>query len=174
MITHLVNAGTVSTKGVEGDIRIRPIKDFSFGGNFAYNHAVVDHFNCPVNASVSCNVDGKPLPFAPRWKLVANADYATDLSDRFRFTIGGSYNWQSKTQYSLTETADTVQKAYGILNFNTSITDKKNKLSVMLIMRNALNTHYSPYLTYGSLGGVTSWISRDYGRYGGVTIHKDF
>lgn len=174
LITHLVNAGTVSTKGVEGDIRIRPIKDFSFGGNFAYNHAVVDHFNCPVNASVSCNVDGKPLPFAPRWKLVANADYATDLSDRFRFTIGGSYNWQSKTQYSLTETADTVQKAYGILNFNTSITDKKNKLSVMLIMRNALNTHYSPYLTYGSLGGVTSWISRDYGRYGGVTIHKDF
>ncbi|AHB11090.1 enterobactin receptor protein (plasmid) [Zymomonas mobilis subsp. mobilis str. CP4 = NRRL B-14023] len=173
-VTRLVNAGSVSTEGVEGDITVRPFRHFTLGGNFAYTHAVVDHFNCPTGAPLSCNVNGQPLPFAPRWKFTISTEYTKDLDDRFRFAVGSSYNWQSRTQYSLTETPDTIQKAYGVWNLNTSIEDKKNKLRLTLILRNALNTHYASYIGYGSLGGVASWLPRDYGRYGGFTVRKDF
>lgn len=173
-VTRLINAGTVSSKGIEGDITARPFRYLTVGGNFAYTYATVDHFNCPAGAPLSCNVNGQPLPFAPRWKFVLNADYTRPLNDRFSLSLDSDYTWQSRTQYSLTETPDTIQKAYGIWNLSTTFEDKKHKLRLTLIMRNAINTHYASYMGYGSLGGVVNWLPRDYGRYGGFTLHKDF
>lgn len=173
-VTRLINAGTVSSKGVEGDITARPFRYLTVGSNFAYTYATVDHFNCPAGAPLSCNVNGQPLPFAPRWKFVLNADYTRPLNDRFTLSLDSDYTWQSRTQYSLTETPDTIQKAYGIWNMSTTIEDRKHRLRLTLIMRNAINTHYASYMGYGSLGGVVNWLPRDYGRYGGFTLHKDF
>ncbi|AEI37971.1 TonB-dependent receptor [Zymomonas mobilis] len=173
-ITPLVNAGTVSSKGVEGDITVRPIRSLTLGGNFAYTHAVVDHFDCAADAPASCNIDGKTLPFSPRWKFVFSANYIKDITDRLTFSVGSNYTWQSRTQYSLTETPDTVQESYGIWNMNTSIEDKKNKLRLTLIIRNIMNKHYASFMTYGDFAGTVNFIPRDYGRYGGFTIHKDF
>ncbi|WP_025885493.1 TonB-dependent receptor [Asaia prunellae] len=173
-VTRLINAGTVSSKGVEGDITTHPFRYVTIGGNFAYTYATVDHFNCPAGAPLSCNVNGQPLPFAPRWKTVLNADYTRPLNDRFTLSLDSDYTWQSRTQYSLTETPDTIQKAYGIWNLGTTIEDKKHRLRLTLIMRNAINTHYASYIGYGSLGGVVNWLPRDYGRYGGFTLRKDF
>ncbi|CAI9121487.1 TonB-dependent receptor [Brytella acorum] len=173
-VTRLINAGTVSSKGLEGDITARPFRYLTVGGNFAYTYATVDHFNCPAGAPLSCNVNGQPLPFAPRWKFVLNADYTRPLNDRFTLSLDSDYTWQSRTQYSLTETPDTVQKAYGIWNLSTTIEDKKHRLRLTLVMRNAINKHYASYMGYGSLGGVVNWLPRDYGRYGGFTLHKDF
>ncbi|WP_246856491.1 TonB-dependent receptor [Acetobacter vaccinii] len=173
-VTRLINAGAVSSKGIEGDITARPIRYLTLGGNFAYTYATVDHFRCPSNAPTSCNVDGQPLPYAPRWKFVLNADYTRPLNDRFNLSLDSDYTWQSRTQYSLTETPDTVQKAYGIWNLSTTIEDKKARLRLSLVMRNAINTHYASYIAYGNLGGVVDWMPRDYGRYGGFVLHKDF
>lgn len=173
-VTRLINAGTVSSKGVEGDISIRPFRYMTVGGNFAYTYATVDHFNCPSGAPLSCNVNGQPLPFAPRWKFVLNADYTRPINDRFTLSLDSDYTWQSRTQYSLTETPDTIQKAYGIWNLSTTVEDRKHRLRLTLIMRNAINTHYASYIGYGSLGGVVNWLPRDYGRYGGFALHKDF
>ncbi|WP_244980613.1 TonB-dependent receptor [Acetobacter thailandicus] len=173
-VYRMINAGSVSSKGVEGDITVRATQKLTLGGNFAYTYAVVDKFNCPAGSPASCNVNGQPLPFAPRWKFVLNANYTQPLTERFNLSFNSDYTWQSRTQYALTETPDTVQKAYGIWNMSTTIEDKKLRLQLSLIMRNALNTHYNSYMAYGALGGVVSSIPRDYGRYGGFVLHKDF
>lgn len=103
-----------------------------------------------------------------------NADYTKSLNNRFTLSVDSDYTWQSRTQFALTETPDTVQKAYGIWNMSTTLQDKKLKLQLSLVMRNAINTHYASYMAYGALGGVTSSIPRDYGRYGGFVLRKDF
>lgn len=41
-------------------------------------------------------------------------------------------------------------------------------------MRNAINTHYASYISYGAVGGTVDSIPRDYGRYGGFILRKDF
>lgn len=173
-VYRMINAGSVSSKGVEGDVAVRTLPGLTLGGNFAYTYAVVDKFNCPAGAPASCNVNGQPLPFAPRWKFVLNADYTKSLNNRFTLSVDSDYTWQSRTQFALTETPDTVQKAYGIWNMSTTLQDKKLKLQLSLVMRNAINTHYASYMAYGALGGVTSSIPRDYGRYGGFVLRKDF
>ena len=67
-VTRLINAGDVSTKGVEGDFTARPIDGLRLGFSFARTDAQVDNFLCPTGSPVSCNINGQPLPFAPKWK----------------------------------------------------------------------------------------------------------
>lgn len=173
-VYRMINAGSVSSKGFEGDISARVLPGLSLGSNFSYTYAVVDKFHCPENSPASCNINGKTLPFAPRWKFVMNANYSHQLNERFKVSVGSDYVWQSQTQFALTETPDTVQKSYGIWNLNAGFEDRKLGVTLTLILRNVLDKHYFSYMSYGAIGGVLSSLSRDYGRYGGFVLRKDF
>ena len=173
-VTRLINAGSVTSRGVEGDLSARPIQGMTLGVAFAFDDAHIVQFNCPSGAALSCNVNGQPLPFAPHWKFDLRADYLRPVSDRYDIDVGSDYAWQSQTQYSLTETPDTIQAAYGLWDMNISLIDNIGRWRISAVLKNALNTHYSPVLTYGNLGGVVRGVARDDGRYGGFTLHKDF
>ena len=173
-ITRLINAGSVTSRGVEGDLSARPIRGLTLGTVFSYDDAHIVQFNCPPAAALSCDVNGGPLPFAPRWKFDLRADYLRPVSDRFDLDLGSDYEWQSRTQYSLTETPDTIQDAYGIWDINLSLIDNVSRWRITAILKNVLDTHYSPLLAYGNLGGVVRGVARDDGRYAGFSLHKDF
>ncbi len=178
LVTRLINAGTVSTKGVEGDLTARPVHNLDLTGLFAYTEATVDQFACPPNAATSCNINGEPLPFAPRWKLDARARYTIPVNDRYSVGLNTDFNWQSSTQYQLTETANTVQKAYGIWNASIGLANLDQNWRVTGLVRNLLDTHYASYLVNGNLngalGGTVRYVPRDDSRYFGVELHKDF
>jgi iron complex outermembrane receptor protein len=174
IVTRLINAGAVSTRGFEGDITARPFRNFEFGGNFAFTDAKVDNFNCPPTAPTSCNINGEPLPFAPLWKLDSHARYTIPLNDDYNAILGTNFDWQTKTQYALTETPDTIQKAYGIWNADVTLQNFPDAWKITTLVKNILNTHYSSYLAYGDLGGVLRYVPRDDGRYYGIELHKDF
>jgi iron complex outermembrane receptor protein len=172
--TRLINAGQVSTRGVEGDITARPLRNFDLGANFAYTEARVDEFDCPPGASTTCDINGEPLPFSPRWKVASHAGYTVPLSDAYDVRAATDFDWQSSTQYQLTETPDTVQKAYGIWNASVTLADTPDAWRVTGLIKNILDTHYSEYLVYGDLGGVVRYVPRDNSRYFGIEVRKDF
>ena len=178
LVTRLINAGSVSTKGVEGDLTARPVSKLDLTGLFAYTEATVDQFACPPNAATSCDINGEPLPFAPKWKLDARAHYSIPLSDRYDLGLNTDFNWQSATQYQLTETPNTVQKAYGIWNASIVLADLDHNWRVTGLVRNILDTNYASYLVdgnlNGALGGTVRYVPRDYRRYFGIELHKDF
>jgi iron complex outermembrane receptor protein len=178
LVTRLINAGSVSTKGVEGDLTARPAHNLDLTGLFAYTEATVDHFSCPANAATSCNINGEPLPFAPKWKLDARAHYTIPLTERYSLGLNTDFNWQSSTQYQLTETPNTVQKAYGIWNASVGLADLDHNWRVTGLVRNILDTHYASYLVggnlNGALGGTERYVPRDNSRYFGLELHKDF
>jgi iron complex outermembrane receptor protein len=82
------------------------------------------------------------------------------------------YSWQSKTQYSINQTPDTVQDAYGIWNAGVTVTAPGDwRFTVMA--KNLANTHYSSMMsTFGS--GVVRFVPRDDRRYFGFDLRKDF
>ena len=84
------------------------------------------------------------------------------------------YNWQSKTQYQLSETPDTVQPAYGIWNASVGLISDKSGWATRVLVKNIANTHYASYLSHGDLAGVVRWVPRDDTRYVGLNVHKDF
>lgn len=173
VVTRLINAGKVSTKGVEVDLAARATEDLTLNANYAYVDAKIDRFNCPPGAAASCDVNGKPLPFAPKNKLTLGAQYVAYSSDRFRVELSSHYSYQSSQQNSITQTPDTVSPGYGIWNAALALTDQKLDWSARLMVFNILNKHY--YSSLGEVnGGLIGGLPRDYSRYVGITLRKDF
>jgi iron complex outermembrane receptor protein len=174
LVTRLINAGTVTSKGVEGDFTAHPIEPVRLVWSFAYTDAEVDHFICPPGSPVSCNINGQPLPFAPKFKTHLEAGYTEHFSDALNIVWSTDYNWQSKTQFSLSETPDTIQQAYGIWNADVAFVGLQNGWTVRGIIKNIANQHYSSAIAYAAIAGVVRFVPRDDDRYVGLSVRKDF
>ncbi len=174
LVTRLINAGSVSSSGVQASINAQPLRGLRLGANVIYDDAHIEQFNCPPQAATSCNVNGQPLPFAPRYKVVSNASYNLPINDEYDVRIASDYTWQSKTQDQLTETPDTIQPAYGIWDASLSLLNNAQQWRVSGVIKNITDQHYSNYLAYGDLGGVIRWVPRDVSRYFGIELRKDF
>lgn len=174
VVTRLVNAGDVSTRGIEFDATAKPTSRLTLAGSLAYVDARIDQFNCPANAAASCAVNGKPLPFSPEFKSVARANYAIPLNGGYVIDIGTDYTWQSKQQYSLTQTKDTIQEAYGIWNASVALSTQDG-WRFALVGRNLLDRSYASNLVSNASSTYTlRYVPRDDARYFGVQVRKDF
>jgi len=173
VVTRLINAGSVSTEGVELDYALQATQQLKFSGALAYTHARIDEFACPVGAAASCNVDGKPLPFSPDWKSYVRADYSIPLANGLDVELGTDYSWQSEVQYDISQNPDTKQGAYGIWNASVALADYNNGWRVALLGKNLADKSYSPLLANGG-NYIYRAVPRDDERYFGVQLRKDF
>ncbi|WP_277960420.1 TonB-dependent receptor [Pseudomonas sp. RIT-To-2] len=173
VVTRLINAGTVSTEGVEGDWALQATRNLKLSGAFAYTHARIDQFSCPAGAAASCDVNGKTLPFSPDWKTYVRADYDIPLDNGMDIELGTDYNWQSEVQYDISQNPDTKQGAYGIWNASVALADYNSGWRVSLEGKNLLDKSYSPLLASGT-GYVYRAVPRDDQRYFGIQVRKDF
>jgi iron complex outermembrane receptor protein len=173
LVTRLINAGDVSSRGIEIDTVARITSDLTISGDYAYVDAKIDRFKCPVGAAVSCDVNGKPLPFAPKHKLSVRAQYEAYNSERLRVGVNGNYTYQTEQQNSISQTPDTIAPGYGILNGTIAVAHKPSGWEARLLVRNILNEFYrSSYAQ--SNGGIAAGLPRDYKRYFGFSLRKDF
>ena len=173
VVTRLVNAGSVSTEGVELDYALQATRQLKFSGALAYTHARIDEFACPPGAAASCNVNGKPLPYSPDWKSYVRADYSIPLDNGLDVELGTDFSWQSEVQYDISQNPDTKQGAYGIWNASIALADYNNGWRVALLGKNLADKSYSPMLATGG-NYIYRAVPRDDERYFGVQLHKDF
>ncbi|MDN4546180.1 TonB-dependent receptor [Pseudomonas sp. C32] len=173
VVTRLVNAGSVSTEGVELDYALQATQQLKFSGALAYTHARIDEFTCPPGAAASCNVNGKPLPYSPDWKSYVRADYSIPLDNGLDVELGTDFSWQSEVQYDISQNPDTKQGAYGIWNASIALADYNNGWRVALLGKNLADKSYSPMLATGG-NYIYRAVPRDDERYFGVQLHKDF
>ncbi len=173
VVTRLINAGSVSTEGVELDYALQSTQNLKLSGALAYTRARIDQFSCPAGAAASCNVDGKTLPYSPDWKSYVRADYSIPLANGLDVELGTDYSWQSEVQYDISQNPDTKQGAYGIWNASIALADYTNGWRVALLGKNLADKSYSPMLASGS-GYIYRAVPRDDERYFGVQLRKDF
>ena len=173
VVTRLINAGDVSTKGVEIDAVGKFIDRLTLSADYTYLDAKIDHFNCPPGSAISCLVDGKPLPFAPKVKYHLRAEYLVYTDGRIDISAKTDYSHQSSQQDSIAQTPDTIQPGYGIWNASLVIADKVGGWDTRLLLRNITDQHY--YVIIGQAnGGIVGTVPRDFDRYAGIAYHKDF
>ncbi len=177
IVTRLINAGSVSTRGVEMDFAAKLSKEFTLSGAAARINARVDNFPCPTGlsatAALECNINGQPLPFSPDWKLNVRGNYKMALNEGTVLDLGADYNWQSKVQYELTQSPDAVQAAYGILNATIALSDPSKGWRVAVLGKNLANKSYSSILATGGTYYVRA-VPRDDKRYFGINFRYDF
>jgi iron complex outermembrane receptor protein len=173
VVTRLINAGDVSTRGVEIEATARPVQRLSLTASLAYTDAHIDAFNCPAAAAASCNLNGQPLPFSPSWKSFNRAAYVIPLSNGLSVELESDYAWQSKTQYDLFQSPLAIQGAYGIINAGITLASAPGGWRLALIGKNLGNKSYATNIVTGT-GYVSRAIPRDDQRYVGLNLHKDF
>ncbi|KPX98093.1 TonB-dependent receptor [Pseudomonas savastanoi pv. nerii] len=173
VVTRLINAGSVSTEGVELDYALHATRNLKFSGALSYTKARIDSFACPAGAAASCNVDGKTLPYSPDWKSYVRADYTIPLDNGLDIELGTDYSWQSEVQYDISQNPDTKQGAYGIWNASVALADYNSGWRVALLGKNLADKSYSPMLATGG-SYVYRSVPRDNERYFGVQLRKDF
>jgi iron complex outermembrane receptor protein len=171
-VTRLINAGRVSTRGTEFDLSVQPTKAFTLAVSGAYTDARVDQFICPAGTNSSCQINGGPLPYAPKWKGNVRASYLVPLGGDLAVRLSTDANAQSKVQYSINQTVTTIQPSFGIWNAGIGLVSG-DKWEVNFIVKNITDKSYSTNLsTFGQ--GVVRWVPRDDHRYVGVNAHIGF
>ncbi|NYE63482.1 iron complex outermembrane receptor protein [Duganella sp. 1224] len=173
VVTRLINAGDVSTRGVELDLNARPTRALTLTQSLAYTDAKIDNFNCPPAAAASCNLNGKPLPFSPKWKSFTRASYALPLENGSIVDLSADYTYQASTQYDLFQSPDAIQGAYGIVNASVALSSPVGGWRIALVGKNLANKSYATNLVT-STGYVTRAVPRDDERYFGITARKEF
>jgi iron complex outermembrane recepter protein len=173
VVTRLINAGRVSTRGVELDVQAQATDALRLAANAAYTRARIDEFNCPSGATSSCDVNGKPLPFSPDWRVNLRADYTLPLSNGWQVDLGTNYRWQSQEQFDIGQYADTRQGAYGIWDASAALSSPTAGWRLGLVVKNLLDKSYASYLARGSYY-VNRWVPRDDQRYVGLQARYDF
>jgi iron complex outermembrane receptor protein len=171
VVTRFINAGDVSTKGIEIDFEAKISKQLSISGAFTKLKARVDKFNCPPGGTCPA-LDGQPLPYAPDKKGVIRADYWMPLANGWRFETGADYTWQSDTQYDLSVSPNTIQPAYGISNIYFALADRSKGWRVAVIGKNLADKSYSQQLLPGA--NTQRSVPRDDERYWGVNARYEF
>ncbi len=173
IVTRLINAGKVSTKGVELDLTARPIPDLTINVGLAHILARVKSFSCPPGAAASCDINGKPLPFSPDWKASLRAKYVQPLGGKYALDYGVDASWQSKTHFDLAQQPDSVQPEYSIANASIGLSDSSAGWRVALLVKNLFDKSYATFIQ-SSGNHINRYVPRDDERYVGVSFRWDF
>jgi iron complex outermembrane receptor protein len=173
IVTRLINAGKVSTKGVELDLNARVTSQLSLNAGLANILARVKNFNCPVGAAASCDINGRPMPFSPDWKGNLRAKYSLPLAGSLSMDISGDVTWQSKVQFDLQQQPDSFQPSYTLVNAVVSLADTNAGWRLSLVGKNLGNKSYASFVQ-NSGSNINRYVPRDDKRYFGVTARYDF
>ena len=175
IVTRLINAGKVQTKGLEADLTARVTPQFTVSGGVAHTLARVKSFLCPVGAASSCDINGKPLPFAPDWKANLRAKYTMPVGARMAMDFGADANWQSRTNFDLSQQPDSFQPSYAIVNATVGLADSKAGWRAAIVVKNLADKSYASFVqNSGGSGYINRYVPRDDQRYTGVTLRYDF
>jgi iron complex outermembrane receptor protein len=174
-VSRLINAGDISTRGVEFDFNAVPFENFTLTGGAIFLDAKIDNFICPPNSPASCNVNGNKLAFAPEFKYNVGANYLIELPALpFDLGLNAGYTWQAETAGDQANNPLLTQDAYGLLDASLNFIDREGRFRVSLVGRNLADEFYTVTRVNEGAGFVRNRVPRDAQRYFGVVLRADF
>ena len=172
IVTRLVNAGDVTTSGVELDITARVTPQLTISASVANVEARVLRFACPVGAAASCDINGRQMPFSPDWKGSLRVKYTQPISGTLSIDYGLDANRQSGTNFDLQQQPNSFQPPYAIVNASIALQSTAG-WRVALLGKNLGDKSYATFIQ-NSGNHINRYVPRDDQRYFGVTGRYDF
>ncbi|MEY4268918.1 MAG: hypothetical protein RLZZ58_134, partial [Pseudomonadota bacterium] len=174
----LRSAGKLFTKGVEGEVIIRPADGFKLSGNFLFSdNKFGDLFLGAINIK-----GGNPLN-APETKWGLNGSYDFAAGD-WGVNLNANYTWTGETLFTNLADANNpnsiwIRESFGVANAAINISTPNDSIKLGLYVKNLFNEHYVAGLrrisgSVGGAGAVAQALPRDFDRYAGASVTFKF
>ena len=177
----LVNAGKVSTRGLELDLIAYPMAQLQIIAGATWMNARIDQLLGALCSSGQVHrgeceegvldLSGKPLPFAPRVKFSVSAVYDLPLEViPYDLLVGLLYRRQSQVELALDNDEQKQQSSYGLLDASITLRSHSEKLECLLFVKNITDRKYATTILDSPLdaNGYVQFLSVDYERSLGV------
>jgi iron complex outermembrane recepter protein len=180
---ELINAGQISTRGIEMDLLARPIPDLIISAGLAVIDGRIDDLkngSCGTGQQVRGECDGGTqdlsggeLPYTPDWKLTLSSKYIQQLSSvPFNLVWSASYVHQDDVLKALDQDQFKVQDSYGLLDLALTAVDRQGRYSATLFVKNALDEAYAAAIfdNFFEPGGYADVVDNYYQRAAGIEL----
>ena len=119
--------------------------------------------------------DGKPLPFAPKYKGTVTMDWRLPLNlDGFNVDLNSSLVYQSKTNFDINQNPNAFQSAYAIWDGGIRVSTSDDKYSLSFIVKNITDKQFVTQRIPNGTSFMRQITPRDAERYFGVTGRVNF
>ena len=119
--------------------------------------------------------NGKPLPFAPKYKGSATVDWRLPLGiDGFNVDLNSALSYQSRTQFDINQNPNAYQTAYAIWDAGLTVSTDDDKYAVSLIVKNLTDQNFVIQRIPNGTSFMRQITPRDAQRYMGVTGRINF
>jgi iron complex outermembrane receptor protein len=127
------------------------------------------------------NLNGKPMPNSPKFKLTSDIEQRIPLgSAAWDFVIGGTLTYRDKAEMLADQNPQAINPSVTLIGLRLGIASKSGKVSVTAFANNLLNQHYATDVEdfwsspWGSHDVVVAQPARDSYRYAGVRLNVGF
>ena len=147
----LINAGKVTTQGVELDFQALLTENLRLSGGVAYIDAQIDEYpNGPCSngqtfrgeCDLSQDLAGGDLPYTPKWKGNLTATYTWTRESLFDVLFIAAMHGQDEVQYSLSQDDYTIGDSYSIFDASIVFQDHSDKWEATLYAKNLTDEFY--------------------------------
>lgn len=171
-----LNVPKVTSKGVEADIRARPLPELQLGMSVAmilgteYPAGFVFDNN---------NVGGQRLLYSPKNKATFSADYSWDLPGDYELRLGGDLVYKSRVRYCNSSDINCSFGGHTISSLRLSLRSPDDKWSLNLYGRNLNDTRVPNAIIYplpgkGAGSGFAYGLGENSFRRVGVSLDYRF
>lgn len=150
----LVNAGEVSTEGIEIEFLSRPLDNWSLSGGVAYTDGTIDDYpegncsdgqkfrgECPAGVQ---DLSGGQLPYTPKWKFTLRSDYTIALDNTpMEIIVGADMRTQDDVLYGLSQDKYNWQDAYTVVNAHATLAGTRHKYRISAFVKNLFDEDYA-------------------------------
>jgi len=147
----LINAGKVTTQGLELDFQAQVTESLRVAGGVAYIDAQIDEYlqgpcsngqTFRGDCDLSQDLSGGDLPYTPKWKGNVTASYTWARASTFDVVFIGSVRAQDEVQYSLSQDEGTIGDAYTILDASVVFQDHSEHWQATVYAKNLTDEFY--------------------------------
>lgn len=147
----LINAGKVTTQGLELDFQALLTENLRISGGLAYIDAQIDEYpNGPCSngqtfrgeCDLTQDLSGGDLPYTPKWKGNLTAAYTWTRESLFDVVFIGSVRGQDEVQYELSQDEGAIGDSYAIYDASVVFKDHADSWEATLYVKNLTDEFY--------------------------------
>ncbi|MCP5195151.1 MAG: TonB-dependent receptor [Pseudomonadales bacterium] len=179
----LINAGEVTTQGVEVDFLAQVTDKLRLTGGVAYVDAGIDDYpagecsggqvfrgenGCSRTNSLQ-DLSGGDLPFSPKWKGNLAASYTVPLEGSFDMVFKSMVRAQDEIQYSLSQDVNTIENGYAIYDASVVLQDHSDRWTATVFVKNIADKFYASSIQPNNPNILPNGYNHRYGKDAGRT-----